>query len=223
MMIRKNHLLIGSIASALVLGACSSASAEADMDWEDDRTGGTTVVASAGAGDNVKRNAQEAVDAAKKNFDGEVKGVELEADDGIYYYEIELENGKEEYDVDIDANDLTILEESFDRDDDRDDNGRDDDGDDDDDRDGNDRDDEDDRDEGTSSESGSNQPKQSAGNGFISSTEALKIAQDKVGGEVKEWDFDEDDEEYEVEIDADGKEHEVEIDAKTGKVTEIDD
>ncbi|WP_342388229.1 PepSY domain-containing protein [Salinicoccus bachuensis] len=222
MMIKKNHLLTGSIASALILGACSSASAETDMDWEDDRTEGTTVVMSAEAENNVKKSAQEAVDAAKKNFDGKVKEVELEADDGIYYYEIELENAKEEYDVDIDANDLTILEESFDRDDDDRNDGRDDDRDDDD-RDDNGRDDDDDRDERTSSESGKDQPKQSDGNGLISSTEALKIAQNEVGGEVKEWDFDEDDEEYEVEIDADGKEHEVEIDAKTGKVTEIDD
>lgn len=212
MIIKKNHLLIGSIASALVLGACSSANAETDMSWEDDRTECTTAVMSAEAEGNVKKSAQEAVDAAKKNFDGKVQGVELEEDDGIYYYEIELENGNEEYDVDIDANDLTVLEESFDRDDDdrdddSDDNGRDD----------------YDRGEGTSSESAKDQPKQSAGNGLISSTEALKIAQNEVGGEVKEWDFDEDDKEYEVELETEGKEYEVEIDARTGKVTEIDE
>lgn len=212
MIIKKNHLLIGSIASALVLGACSSANAETDMNWEDNHTEGTTAVMSAEAEGNVKKSAQEAVDAAKKNFDGKVQEVELEDDDGIYYYEIELENGNEEYDVDIDANDLTVLEESFDRDDDdrdddSDDNGRDD----------------DDRGEGTSSESAKDQPKQSAGNGLISSTEALKIAQNEVGGEVKEWDFDEDDKEYEVELETEGKEYEVEIDARTGKVTEIDE
>ena len=199
MMIKKNHLLIGSIASALVLGACSSANAETDMNWEDNHTEGTTAVMSAEAEGNVKKSAQEAVDAAKKNFDGKVQGVELEEDDGIYYYEIELENGNEEYDVDIDANNLTVLEESFDRDDD------------------------DDRGEGTSSDSAKDQPKQSAGNGLISSTEALKIAQNEVGGEVKEWDFDEDDKEYEVELETEGKEYEVEIDARTGKVTEIDE
>ena len=143
--------------------------------------------------------------------------VELEEDDGIYYYEIELENGNEEYDVDIDANDLTVLEESFDRDDDGGQDDRDDDSDD------NGRDDDDDRSEGTSSKSGKDQPKQSAGNGLISSTEALKIAQNEVGGEVKEWDFDDDDKEYEVEIETKGKEYEVEIDARTGEVTEIDD
>ena len=66
MIIKKNHLLIGSIASALVLGACSSASAETDMSWEDDRTEGTTAVMSAEAEGNVKKSAQEAVDAAKK-------------------------------------------------------------------------------------------------------------------------------------------------------------
>ena len=212
MMIKKNHLLIGSIASALVLGACSSANAETEMNWEDDRAEGTTAVMSTEAEGNVKKSPQEAVDAAKKNFDGKVQGVELEEDDGIYYYEIELENGNEEYDVDIDANDLTVHEESFvrdddDRDDDSDDNGRDD----------------DDRGEGTSSESAKDQPKQSAGNGLISSTEALKIAQNEVGGEVKEWDFDEDDKEYEVELETEGKEYEVEIDARTGKVTEIDE
>ena len=213
MIIKKNHLLIGSIASALVLGACSSANAETDMNWEDNHTEGTTAVMSAEAEGNVKKSAQEAVDAAKKNFDGKVQGVELEEDDGIYYYEIELENGNEEYDVDIDANDLTVHEESFVRDDDD----RDDDSDD------NDRDDDDDRGEGTSSESAKDQPKQSAGNGLISSTEALKIAQNEVGGEVKEWDFDEDDKEYEVELETEGKEYEVEIDARTGKVTEIDE
>ncbi len=200
MMIKKNHLLIGSIASALVLGACSSANAETDMSWEDDLAEGTTAVMSTEAEGNVKKSAQEAVDAAKKNFDGKVQEVELEEDDGIYYYEIELENGNEEYDVDIDANDLTVLEESFDRDDD-----------------------DDDRDDGIDSESGKDQPKQSAGNGLISSTEALKIAQNEVGGEVKEWDFDEDDKEYEVELETEGKEYEVEIDARTGKVTEIDE
>ncbi|MBY8910353.1 PepSY domain-containing protein [Salinicoccus roseus] len=212
MMIKKNHLLIGSIASALVLGACSSANAETDMNWEDDRTEGTTAEAEG----NVKKSAQEAVEAAQKNFDGKVQGVELEADDGIYYYEIELENGNEEYEVDIDANNLTVLEESFDREDDGDNDDRDDDSGD------NDRED-DDRGEGTSSESGKGQPKQSAGNGLISSTEALKIAQNEAGGEVTEWDFDEDDKEYEVEMEAEGKEYEVEVDARTGKVTEIDD
>lgn len=199
MMIKKNHLLIGSIASALVLGACSSANAETDMNWEDDRTEGTTAVMSAEAEGNVKKSAQEAVDAAKKNFDGKVQGVELEADDGIHYYEIELKNGNEEYEVDIDANDLTVLEESFDHDDDNE------------------------REDGIDSESGKYQPKQSAGNGLISSTEALKIAQNEVGGEVTEWDFDDDDKEYEVELEKEGKEYEVEIDARTGKVTEIDD
>ncbi|WP_271398339.1 PepSY domain-containing protein [Salinicoccus roseus] len=217
MMIKKNHLLIGSIASALVLGACSSANAETDMNWEDDRTEGTTAVMTAEAEGNVKKSAQEAVEAAQKNFDGKVQGVELEADDGIYYYEIELENGNEEYEVDIDANNLTVLEESFDREDDGDNDDRDDDSDD------NGREDDDDRGEGTSSESAKDQPKQSAGNGLISSTEALKIAQNEVGGEVKEWDFDEDDKEYEVELETEGKEYEVEIDARTGKVTEIDE
>ncbi|MFC3419400.1 PepSY domain-containing protein [Salinicoccus hispanicus] len=221
MKLKKNHLLAGSLISALMLGACSSASADADLDWQEDSNEGTTIVNNGSKNSKVQMEAQQAVDKAKEQFDGEVQEVELDEDDGRYYYEVELQNGKEEYNVDIDADDLTILEESFDQDDDdrddvNDDNDRDDDVNGDDDRDDN---ADDNRNDDTTQSTPANGS--SSGGKIISSTEALKIAQNEADGEVSEWDYD--DKEYEVELISNGEEYEMTIDAKTGDVIEFDD
>ncbi|MCG1010502.1 PepSY domain-containing protein [Salinicoccus sp. ID82-1] len=225
MNLKRNHLLAGSLISALMLGACSSVSADTNLDWQDDRNEGKAIVNDSTTNSNVKMEAQQAVDKAKEQFDGEVQEVELDEDDGRYYYEVELQNGTKEYQVDLDANDLTILHESFDHDDDMKDDNYDDNHDDmngDDNADDN-RDDmngDDNADDTTQSAPANGT---SAGSAIISSTEALKIAQNEVGGEVSEWDYDEDDREYEVEIIANGEEHELTIDARTGDVVEFDD
>ncbi|HIW13771.1 MAG TPA: PepSY domain-containing protein [Candidatus Salinicoccus stercoripullorum] len=117
-MIDKKYLLAGGIASALLLGACSSVSADTDLDWKADGKEGTAEVTSEQTETaEVEHNAQKAVEEVKKNFDGKVTEVELDEDDGVHYYEIEMENGKEEYEVEINAETLEILEEDFDSDD----------------------------------------------------------------------------------------------------------
>ncbi len=207
-MMNKKYLLAGGIVSALLLGACSSVSADTDMDWEADGKEGTAEVTSGQVEtDKVEQNAQKAVEEAKKNFDGKVIDVELDEEDGIYYYEIEMKNGKEEYEVDINAETLEILEEDFDRDEDGDD--------------AEERDEEDGEDAEGSDDDKNDQDR--ADSSMISSEEAVQIAEEKTGGQAVEWDFDDDDAEYEVELEADGEEVEVELDAKTGEIVDTDD
>ena len=110
----KNTLLAGSLSAALVLGACSTANASDDMEWEDADNEGVADVRT-GESDEFKHSVQDAVDLAGERFEGVVTDVELDEDDGIYYYEIEMENGEDEYDVEINADDLSIKEEEKDR------------------------------------------------------------------------------------------------------------
>src|SRR5699024_10043077 len=110
-------------------------------------------------------------------------------------------NGNEEYEVDINAEDLSIIEEDYDGD------GRDD--------------DRDDQAEGNASEQ-----EQKNQNGQKSNSEspvnsegAIKIAQNEVGGgKVDDWE--KDDGKFEIELDADGTEYEVEIKAASGEILE---
>lgn len=81
MAFKKNTLLIGGLASALVLGACSSVSADTDLEWQSENNEGeANVVTTEEAGDNL-HTAQEAVDLALSNFAGEVEEAELDEDD----------------------------------------------------------------------------------------------------------------------------------------------
>ena len=65
-MMNKKYLLAGGIASALLLGACSSVSADTDLDWEADGKEGTVEVTSGQVEtDKVEQNAQKAVEEAK--------------------------------------------------------------------------------------------------------------------------------------------------------------
>lgn len=54
---------------------------------------------------------------------------------------------------------------------------------------------------------------------IISFEEAVKLAKENVNGEVRDWQYDVDDFEFEFEI----NDTEVKIDAKSGQVTELDD
>ncbi|SOC42967.1 PepSY domain-containing protein [Salinicoccus kekensis] len=112
----KNTLLAGSLSAALVLGACSTASASDDMEWEDESREGT-VEAETGETSELSYLVQDAVDLAGERFEGVVTDVELDEDDGVHYYEVEMEDGEDEYDIKINAEDLTIIEEETDRDD----------------------------------------------------------------------------------------------------------
>lgn len=112
----KNTLLAGSLSAALVLGACSTASASDDMEWEDESREGT-VEAETGETSELGYSVQDAVDLAGERFEGVVTDVELDEDDGVHYYEVEMEDGEDEYDIKINAEDLTIIEEETDRDD----------------------------------------------------------------------------------------------------------
>lgn len=58
---------------------------------------------------------------------------------------------------------------------------------------------------------------------IITFEEAVKIAEEAVNGEVKEWSYDVDDFKFDFEIDVNDDDNEVEVNAKTGDVVEIDD
>lgn len=113
----KNTLLAGSLSAALVLGACSTASASDDMEWSDENNEGVANVKTEETSE-FKYSVQDAVDLASERFEGVVTDVDLDEDDGVHYYEIEMENGDDEYEVEIHAEDLSIKEEDIDRDDD---------------------------------------------------------------------------------------------------------
>ncbi len=189
----KNTLLAGSLSAALVLGACSTASASDDMEWQDEGNEGTAKTKTEETSE-FKYSVQDAVDLAGERFEGVVTEVELDEDDGIYHYDIEMENGKDEYEVEINAEDLSIMKEETDRDDDR---------------------------ESVKENQEMNTAETDAGQ--ISMDEAVKIAKDEVGGgDVYDNEFDEDDNEYDIEVIHDGSEYELQINASTGEVKEIE-
>lgn len=188
MKINKNLLMTGTLTAALVLGACSQVSADTDLDWTDENNGGEAEL-HVEDGENPDFDAQAAVDKATERFDGVVKEVELDEDDDLYHFDIEMENDTEEYEVELNAEDLSVLEEDREARDDDDD--------------ARDNDETDKKD-------------------VISSGEAVEIAKKEVGGELKEWDFDDDDNEYEVEMNKDGVEYELEINGATGEILEVE-
>ncbi len=193
MKINKYTLMAGTLASALVLGACSTVSADENLEWSDEDNNGVANVQTEETNE-FKYSVQEAVDMASERFEGTATGVELDEDDGVYYYEIEMENGEDEYEVKINADDLSISEEEIDREDDKE-AAR-----------------EEQRKTTTETDSQS-----------IGMDEAVQIAKDKVGGgDVTDKEFDKDDNDYEIELVYDGSEYDVEINATTGEVTDID-
>ncbi|WP_020006535.1 PepSY domain-containing protein [Salinicoccus albus] len=195
MAFKKNSLFIGTLASALVLGACSSVNAETNLKWQGESNEGKAEVAAAEEANDNLHTAQEAVDLAISNFAGEVEEVQLDEDDGLYHYEIEINNGSDEYEVDVNAHDLTILEEDFDKDDDNDN-----------------RDDE-------------AEKKTAQGNSDIhKKEEAAAAAKENFDGDVEEVELDEDDGVlyYEIEMHNGSDEYEVDINAEDLSIIEED-
>lgn len=188
----KNTLLAGSLSAALVLGACSTASASDDMEWEDGGSEGTVEVKAEET--SFSYSVQDAVDLAGERFEGMVTEVELDEDDGIHYYEIEMENGEDEYDIKINAEDLSIIEEETERNDD---------------------------DESSKAVGTENMDHEDSGFiGMDEAVRIAK--DETGGGEVYGKDFDRDDNEYEIELHHDGSEYDVEINATTGEVKKVD-
>ncbi|WP_462421697.1 PepSY domain-containing protein [Salinicoccus sp. Marseille-QA3877] len=193
MKINKYTLMAGTLASALVLGACSTVSADENLEWSDEDNNGVANVQTEETNE-FKYSVQEAVDMASERFEGTATEVELDEDDGVYYYEIEMENGEDEYEVKINADDLSISEEEIDREDDKE-AAR-----------------EEQRKTTTETDSQS-----------IGMDEAVQIAKDKVGGgDVTDKEFDKDDNDYEIEIVHEGFEYDVEINATTGEIKDFD-
>ena len=193
MKLNKYTLMAGTLASALVLGACSTVSADENLEWSDEDNSGVANVQTEETNE-FKYSVQEAVDLASERFEGVATEVELDEDDGVYYYEIEMENGEDEYEVKINADDLSISEEEIDREDDR---------------------------EETKEEQ--SKATTETGSESIGMDEAVQIAKDKVGGgDVTDKEFDKDDNDYEIEIVHEGSEYDVEINAATGAVKDFD-
>ncbi|CAM4308361.1 PepSY domain-containing protein [Lacicoccus alkaliphilus] len=189
----KNTLLAGSLSAALVLGACSTANASDDMEWENADNAGVAIVKT-GETSEFKYSVQDAVDMAAERFEGSVTDVELDGDDGEYYYEIEMKNGEDEYDVEINAEDLSIKEEETDR-----------------------------EAKSDEVDGAQTDAAEVTDGGYIGMDEAVKIAKDEAGGgEVDEKEFDRDDNEYEIDVLKDGAKYEVEINATTGDVKDVE-
>lgn len=205
-------LIAAGLSAILVLGACGSPDIEAEDDTATDEATESSQVTNEGddtateedtatENDDTTGNTEEdvsdsvlddAVERAKERFDGDLEEVELERDDGREVIKVELENEIDEYEVKFDSEDFTVLEEEFERDDDYD--------------------------------LSSNERTAVTGgkDGFITSEEAIEIAGNEVGGYVEEWEFEADDNEYELEFKADGDEWDVEIDAATGDVLDVE-
>lgn len=188
----KNTLLAGGLSAALVLGACSTANASDDMEWEDADNEGVADVKT-GETSEFKYSVQDAVDLAGERFEGVVIDVELDEEDGIYYYEIEMENGEDEYEVEINAEDLSIKEEEADR-----------------------------EAESDEVEGGQTDTAEVTEGGYIGMEKAVEIARNEAGGgKIDEKEFDKDDNEYEIDIINEGSKYEVEINATTGDVKDV--
>jgi len=220
----KSLFIGGTLAAALILGACStdgSASAD-DMEWETEERSGTVTVQEDEKA-NAETSAQDAVDKALKEFDGTVTEVEYDEDDGVYYYEIEIENGDEDFNVKLNAEDLSVIEQDMDRDDDRDD--RDDDGEDDRDDQG-----EDDRDDDESAQNSTDkQAENKKGSTDLADAfkddgaeEAITTAKENFDGILESITYEEDDGRYyyEVQLENKNEEYEVKLDSEDFSVLE---
>lgn len=217
MKFNKQFLITGTLASALVLGACgsnASANEEGNSGESDNTDKNTEVQAPANEESNVIKalgddKAAEAVKTAQENFDGLVEEVSYETDDGQTYYEVNLESETEEYEVALDTGDLSVLNEEQEKE--------------------------------SNNEKSYNKLADAEQEEVVSLTEAKEAALSEVDGEVTGWQYDVDDFRYEFEInsndnsqnndgdddddddDDDNDGIEVEVDAKDGKVIEVDD
>lgn len=206
MKFNKNFLITGTVASALLLGACGgNASANDDENTKGSEASANTENTSVDASNILDAlgddKAAEAVQIAQDNFDGVLESISFEEEDGKNYYEINLESQTEEYEVTLDAEDLSVVEE--------------------------------DRENEDSNERSYNKLVDANAEDIISLQEAEDKAVEEAGGEVTDWQYDVDDLKYEFEIinsdhssndddDDDDNNVDVEINAVNGELIEID-
>lgn len=70
------------------------------------------------APEDINHDAEEAVNAASENFDGELVEVGLDDEDGQWIYKVDMESESEEYEAKLSVDDLSIVEEQTESDDD---------------------------------------------------------------------------------------------------------
>lgn len=70
--------------------------------------------------DDIKHEAQEAVDKAKESFDGKLIKVGLDHDENQWVYKVDLEQETEDYEAKLSVEDLSVINESIETDDDKD-------------------------------------------------------------------------------------------------------
>ncbi|MCC4723717.1 PepSY domain-containing protein [Salinicoccus sp. RF5] len=70
------------------------------------------------APEDINHDAEEAVNAASENFDGELVEVELDNEDGQWLYKVDMESESEEYEAKLSVDDLSVVEEQTESDDD---------------------------------------------------------------------------------------------------------
>lgn len=208
----KRLLFTGTLASALLLGACGSNANANENDNANNASSENTGQEAAASEESTALTsldgdkALEAIDTANENFDGLVESVSYETDDGVTYYEVNLESETEEYEIELDADDLSVINEETE--------------------------------EENNNEKSYNKLSEAHNEEAVSLDEAQEAALQEVDGEVTGWQYDVDDFKYEFEINSNDNNHddddddedendddgdvEVEIDAKNGDVVEID-
>lgn len=133
----KRYKLASALLSAsLVMAACGGAdenpdSSEVDEVVEENEEFASTEESteesnsqsSGSTGDTIapeylNHDAEEAVNAASENFDGELVEVELDNEDGQWLYKVDMESESEEYEAKLSVDDLSVVEEQTESDDD---------------------------------------------------------------------------------------------------------
>ncbi|MFB9860564.1 PepSY domain-containing protein [Salinicoccus siamensis] len=66
--------------------------------------------------EEIKHSADEAVQTASDNFEGELKSLEFEKENDAWVYKVEFENESEEYEAHISADDLSVINEENEKD-----------------------------------------------------------------------------------------------------------
>jgi uncharacterized membrane protein YkoI len=190
----KRKILIGTLASALVLGGAFAVGAT--------NNDGSNSVEGTNQSENEMITVEEVEKAALKEVAGKVEGIELERKRDQMMYEVEVEKDHIDYDVYIDAHTGELYSVNQDDDFDDDDSVA-------------------SKSEDDSTVNGN--PTQT-NQVTISQAEAINIAEKATNGKMHEIEKDEDDGffKYEVELKTDRGEAEVEIDAVTGKILEVE-
>lgn len=190
----KRKVLIGTLASALVLGGAFAVGAT--------NNDGSNSVEGTNQSKNEMITIEEAEKAALKEVAGKVESIELERKLDKMIYEVEIEKDYMDYDVYIDANTREL--HSVNQDDDFDDD--------------------DSVAYKSDDASKANANPTQTNEVTISQAEAVKIAEKEVNGKMHEIEKEEDDGliKYKVELKTNRGEAEVDIDAVTGKILEVE-